>query len=214
MKKLLFKIGIFIYLSLFAFVSYIITITCLENKTDTSIGILVGYYLIFGLSVISFIRNGIKSIKARPKFGKIRLTKEKVLKGGAFTIYLVLFALASYVLIRMRMKNLPVFKWFIGYMIVFVIPCWNLLNRHILKLHAKIEHSYFKSPEEWLNHLETMCKYSQRNREYRNNSSDYSSIFSSNEESYYDREARELNEHNAYLASQKQLDDLGNCHRW
>lgn len=214
MKKLLFKIGIFIYLSLFAFVSYIVTITCLENKTDTSIGILVGYYLIFGLSVISFICNGIKAIKARPKFGKIRLTKEKVLKGGAFTIYLVLFAIASYVLIRMRMKNLPVFKWFIGYMIVFVIPCWNLLINHIRELNAEIKYSCFKSPEEFLKHLETMCKYSQRNREYQDSSSDYSSIFSSNEESYYDREARELNEHNAYLASQKQLDDLGNCHRW
>lgn len=214
MKKFLFKISLLIYLSLFAFVSYFVTITCLENKTDTSIGILVGYYLIFGVIIISFICNGIKSIKARPKFGKIRLTKEKVLKGGAFTIYLILFALASYVLIRMRMKNLPVFKWFIGYMIVFVIPCWNLLINHIRELNAEIKYSCFKSPEEFLKHLETMCKYSQRNREYQDSSSDYSSIFSSNEESYYDREARELNEHNAYLASQKQLDDLRNCHRW
>lgn len=212
MKKFLFTVSLLIYLSLFAFVSYFVTITCLENKTDTSIGILVGYYLVFGVLIISFIRSEIKSIKERPKFGKIRLTKEKILKGGAFIIYLILFAFASYVLIRMKMKNLPVFKWFIGYMIIFVIPCWNLLIDHIRKFSYDVECSCFKSPEEWLNHLEAEAIWcSQR---YKKEETDNSSSFSSERESYYDKEARELNEHNAYLASKKQLDDLGNCHRW
>ena len=211
MRKFLFKVSLLIYLSLFAFVSYFVTITCLENKTDTSIGILVGYYLIFGIIIISSINSGMKSVRKRPKFGKIRLTKEKVLKGGAFIIYLILFALASYILIRMRMKNLPIFKWFIGYMIIFVIPCWNLLNSHVRKVSYDFECSCFKSPEEWLNHLEAEAICSKR---YRSEDTDNSSSFSSERESYYDKEARELNEHNAYLASKKQLDDLGNCHRW
>ena len=211
MKKFLFKISIFIYLSLFTFVSYILTTTCLENKTNTSIIFLVGYYILFGFSIISFIRSGIKELKKNPNFEKVKLTKEKVLKKGAFIIYLLLFAFSSYILIKMRMNNASyLLEAFIAYMIIFVIPCWNMFDNHIIKLNSKIKFSCFKNNNEYLEYLTILAN----NTNKKETEDEVFCYHWYDEENYYDRQTREYDEYYAHSLAQKQLDDLGNCHRW
>ena len=147
MKKLLFTLSMVIYLALFSLVSYILTTTCLEYNTSNSIWFMAIYYFIFGIYIIGFIHSGVKAIKKKPKFDRIYITGEDLLKGLGIAIYLGAFTFASYILIRMRSNKRFTFD-------------------------------------------------------------------DDKKETEAERLQREYDEWGSYYANQKQLEDLGNCHRW
>ena len=216
MKKLLFTLSMVIYLALFSLVSYILTTTCLEYNTSNSIWFMAIYYFIFGIYIIGFIHSGVKAIKKKPKFDRIYITGEDLLKGLGIAIYLGAFAFASYILIRMRMNNLPVFKWVIAYIVVFVLPCLSFIDGEMRKVRTNIYRSAFNSTQEYWDHLKRMAEYSRINREReRKIKKESNYIFSNKEkESENKRLQREYDEWCYYDSAQKQLEDLGNCHRW
>lgn len=216
MKKLLFTLSMVVYLTLFSLVSYILTTTCLEYNTSTSLWFMAIYYFIFGIYIISFIHNGFKAVKKKPKFNKIYITGKDLLKGLGIAMYLGAFAFASYILIRMRMDNLPVFKWVIAYIVVFVLPCLSFIDEEMRKVRTNIYRSAFNSTQEYWDHLKRMAEYSRINREReRKIKKESNYIFSNKEkESENKRLQREYDEWYYYDSAQKQLEDLGNCHRW
>lgn len=216
MKKLLFTLSMIVYLALFSLISYVLTITCLEYNTSTSLWFMAFYYLVFGAYVINFIRNSIKSFKKKPKFDRIYITKEGLLKGLGIAIYLGAFAFASYVLIRMKMNNLPVFKWIIAYIVVFVLPCLSFIDEEMIKVHCDIYSSSFGSTQEYWDHLKRMAEYIRNNEEYeRETRSNKRFTFDDEKkETEAERLQREYDEWGSYYCNQKQLEDLGNCHRW
>ena len=217
MKKLLFTLSMIIYLALFILISYVVTTICLETNTSNSLWFMGIYYLIFGAYVIGFIRNSIKSFKKKPEFDRIYITKGGFFKGLGIAIYLGAFAFASYVLIRMRMNNLPVFKWVIAYIIVFVLPCLNFIDEEMIKVHSKIYRSSFGSTQEYWDHLKRMAEYIRINEEREKE------IINTSRPIYYDNEKketederlqRESDEWYAYEYSRKQFEEIGNNHRW
>ena len=217
MKKLLFTLSMIVYLALFILISYVVTTICLENNTSNSLWFMGIYYLIFGAYVIGFIRNSIKSFNKKPEFDRIYITKEGFFKGLGIAIYLGAFAFASYVLIRMRMNNLPVFKWVIAYIVVFVLPCLNFIDEEMIKVRSNIYRSSFGSTLEYWRHLNRMHEYirinEEREREIRNTSRPIC-YDTEKKETESERLQREYDEWGSYYCNQKQLEDLGNCHRW
>lgn len=216
MKKLLFTLSIVVYLALFSLVSYVVSKTCLEYNTSNSMWFMAIYYFIFGIYIIGFIHSGVKAIKKKPKFDRIYITSEDLLKGLGIAIYLGAFAFASYILIRMRMNNLPVFKWVIAYIVVFVLPCLSFIDSEMIKVHSKIYHSSFGSSQEYWDHLSRMAEYirinEKREREMRSNKR--FTFDDEKKETEAERLQREYDEWGSYYCNQKQLEDLGNCHRW
>ena len=216
MKKLLFTLSMVVYLTLFSLVSYILTTTCLEYNTSTSLWFMAIYYFIFGIYIISFIHNGFKAVKKKPKFNKIYITGKDLLKGLGIAMYLGAFAFASYILIRMRMNNLPVFKWVIAYIVVFVLPCLSFIDGEMIKVHSKIYRSSFGSTQEYWDHLKRMAEYIRINEEYEREtrSNNFFTFDDEKKETEAERLQREYDEWGSYYCNQKQLEDLGNCHRW
>lgn len=217
MKKLLFTLSMTVYLALFILISYVVTTICLETNTSNSLWFMGVYYLIFGAYVIGFIRNSIKSFKKKPEFDRIYITKEGLLKGLGIAIYLGAFAFASYILIRMRMNNLPVFKWFIAYIVVFVLPCLNFIDEEMIRVHCDIYSSSFGSTLEYWRHLNRMHEYIRINEERergRRNTSRPICYDNEERETEDERLQRESDEWYAYEYSRKQFEEIGNNHRW
>lgn len=216
MKKLLFTLSIVVYLALFSLVSYVVSKTCLEYNTSNSMWFMAIYYFIFGIYIIGFIHSGVKAIKKKPKFDRIYITGEDLLKGLGIAIYLGAFAFASYILIRMRMNNLPVFKWVIAYIVVFVLPCLSFIDSEMIKVHSNIYRSSFGSTLEYWRHLNRMYEYVKINEKYekKTRSNKRFTFDDDKKETEAERLQREYDEWGSYYANQKQLEDLGNCHRW